>query len=135
EGDLASAAHEMLTSIRVVQTYGRSQYETERFTSQSPKAMEAALVSAGLQARFSWVVAVLEAVAVGAVVWAGLWLIDRDSITVGTLVLFTVLIRNMFRPTRKIIREWSTIGKVFASVDRIAEVLDRPITVVDAPDA
>ena len=135
EGDFASAAQEMLTSIRVIQTYGRADYETERFSTQSRKAMDAALETAGLSARFSWVVAVLEALSITAVVWAGLWLIDRDTVTVGTLILFTVLIQNMFRPTRKIIREWSTIGKIFASVERIGEVLDRQPAVVDAADA
>jgi ABC-type multidrug transport system fused ATPase/permease subunit len=135
EGDFASAAQEMLTSIRVIQTYGRADYETERFTTQSREAMEASLVTASLQARFSWVVAVLESLAIGAVVWAGLWLIDRNTITIGTLILFTVLIQNMFKPTRKIIREWSTIGKIFASVERIAEILDREPAVVDAPNA
>jgi ABC-type multidrug transport system fused ATPase/permease subunit len=135
EGDFASAAQEMLTSIRVIQTYGRADYETERFSTQSRKAMDAALETAGLSARFSWVVAVLEALSITAVVWAGLWLIDRQTVTVGTLILFTVLIQNMFRPTRKIIREWSTIGKIFASVERIGEVLDRQPAVVDAADA
>ena len=135
EGDLASTAQEMLTSIRVIQTYGRASYETDRFTEQSSSAMRAALDTAGLQARFSWVVAVMEAVAIGAVVWAGLWLIDRSTITVGTLVLFTVLIQNMFKPTRKIIKEWSTIGKIFASVERITEVLEREPTVFDEPNA
>ena len=135
EGDLASTAQEMLTSIRVIQTYGRAGYETDRFTEQSSDAMHAALETAGLQARFSWVVAVMEALAIGAVVWAGLWLIDRNTITVGMLVLFTVLIQNMFKPTRKIIKEWSTIGKIFASVERITEVLEREPTVYDEPDA
>lgn len=135
EGDLASVAQEMLSSIRVIQTYGRAEYETERFTTQSRMARDAALETAGLQARFSWVVAVLEALAISGVVWAGLWLIDRRAITVGTLILFTVLIQNMFKPTKKIIREWSTIGKIFASVERIAEVLDRRPAVADADDA
>ena len=135
EGDFADAAQEMLTSIRVIQTYGRADYETERFGVQSRQAMEAALDTANLSARFSWVVALLEALSITAVVWTGLWLIDRKTITVGLLVMFTVLIQNMFKPTRKIIREWSTIGKIFASVERIGEVLDRQPAVVDAPDA
>ena len=135
EGDFADAAQEMLTSIRVIQTYGRADYETERFGVQSRQAMEAALDTANLSARFSWVVALLEALSITAVVWTGLWLIDRKTITVGLLVMFTVLIQNMFKPTRKIIREWSTIGKIFASVERIGEVLDRQPAVVDAPNA
>ena len=125
----------MLTSIRVVQTYGRSGYEERRFAKQSRKSMEAALDTAVLQAKFSWVVSVLEAVAVGVVVWIGLYLFDRNALTIGTLVLFVILIEDMFKPTRKIIREWTRIGKIYAAVERIAEVLDRDPTVTDSPDA
>jgi len=137
EGDLASVAQEMLSSIRVVQTYGRSSYEERRFAEQSRSAMGAALEAASLKAKFSWVVAVMEAVAISAVAWLGLRLTLRPNapVSVGTLVLFIILIQNMFKPTRKIIREWTVIGKIFAAVERIAEVLDREATVRDEPGA
>jgi ABC-type multidrug transport system fused ATPase/permease subunit len=135
EGDLASSAHEMLTSIRVIQTYSRAGYEQQRFAKHTQRAREAALLAAGLQARFSWVVKVMEALAISSVVWLGLWLIGQSALTVGTLVLFIVLIQNMFKPTRKIIKEWNTIGKVYASVERIGELLDRQPSVVDLPGA
>jgi ABC-type multidrug transport system fused ATPase/permease subunit len=135
EGDQASAAQEMLTSIRVIQTYSRAGFEQQRFAEHSQRAMVAALVAAGLQARFSWVVAVMEALAISGVIWLGLWLMDQSALTVGTLVLFIILIQNMFKPTRKIIKEWNTLGKVYASVERIGELLDRQPTVVDLPGA
>ena len=62
EGELASAAQEMLASIRVVQVYGQGSYEQSLFSGQSQKAMNAALEAAAYQARFSWVVSVLGAV-------------------------------------------------------------------------
>jgi ABC-type multidrug transport system fused ATPase/permease subunit len=135
EGDLASSAQEMLTSIRVIQTYSRASYEQQRFSEHSQKSMDAALEASVLQARFSWVVKVLEALAIASVVWVGLWLHRRSSITVGTLLLFVVLVQNMFKPTRKIIKEWNTIGKIYASVERIGELLDRKAAVQDAHDA
>lgn len=135
EADLASAAHEMLTAVPVVQTLGQSDYEQRRFEKHSTKAMQAALQSVGLEARFSWVVGVLEAVTISAVVWLGVWLVDREMITVGTLVLFVILIQNMFKPTRRIIKEWTTIGKIRASVERVAEVLAREPAVRDLPGA
>jgi ABC-type multidrug transport system fused ATPase/permease subunit len=135
EGDLASTAQEMLASIRVVQTFGRGGDDAERFAEQSRAAMDAALASAKLEAQFSWVVSVLQAVATSVIVWIGVFLIDRDALTVGTLVLFILLIQNMFKPTRRIIQEWGSIGKLYASVDRIAELLDREPAVQDEPGA
>jgi ABC-type multidrug transport system fused ATPase/permease subunit len=135
EADLASAAHEMLTAVPVVQTLGQSDYEQRRFEDHSTRAMQAALEAVGLEARFSWVVGVLEAVTISAIVWLGVWLVDREGITVGTLVLFVILIQNMFKPTRRIIKEWTTIGKIRASVERVAEVLARPPAVRDRSGA
>jgi len=135
EADLASAAHEMLTAVPVVKTFGRSDYEEQRFAEDSRKAMAAALDSAGLEARFSWIFHVFEALSISAVVWLGMWLVDRGALSVGTLVLFVILIQNMFKPTRKLIKQWAAIGKVRASVERVAEVLARTPSVHDMPGA
>src|SRR5437762_13781152 len=97
--------------------------------------MLVALESVGLEARFGWVVGVLQAVSISAVVWGGIWLVSRQSLSVGALVLFIILIQNMFKPTRRIIKQWATIGKVRASVERVAEVLARRPSVFDAPAA
>ncbi len=135
EADLASAAHEMLTAVPVVKTFGRSDYEEQRFAEDSRKAMAAALDSAGLEARFSWIFHVFEALSISAVVWLGMWLVDRGALSVGTLVLFVILIQNMFKPTRKLIKQWAAIGKVRASVERVAEVFARSPSVHDMPGA
>lgn len=135
EGDLASVTQEMLTSIRVIQSFGSGDHQLDRFGEYNQKNVNAALVAAGLQARFSWVVKVMEALAIAVVVWLGLWLINQATITVGMLLMFIVLIQNMFKPTRKIIKEWNTFGKVFASIERIGELLDRTVAVTNAPNA
>ncbi|HEX7248231.1 MAG TPA: ABC transporter transmembrane domain-containing protein [Actinomycetota bacterium] len=135
EGDLASAAQEMLTSIPVVQTLGQSDYEQQRFEMHSRDAMAASLGAAGLEARFSWVIGVLESVTVAAVVWLGIYLVARGAFEVGTLIMFIILIQNMFKPTRKIIKEWTTIGKIQASVERVGEILARVPSVRDEPGA
>ncbi|MGH3506897.1 MAG: ATP-binding cassette domain-containing protein, partial [Nocardioidaceae bacterium] len=97
--------------------------------------MQASVSAANIQAQFSFVIALVEALSISAVVWLGVWLVDRDAITIGTLVLFVLLLQNMFKPSRKIVSEWYKIGKVFASVERIDDLLDREVVVQDAPDA
>jgi ABC-type multidrug transport system fused ATPase/permease subunit len=135
EGELASTAQEMLSSIRLVQSYGRGTVDLEKFSDQTEQSMYASLKAANIQAQFSFMVAIVEALSIGAVVWLGVWLVDRDSITVGTLVLFVLLLQNMFKPARKIVSEWYKIGKVFASVERIDDLLEREIGVHDRPGA
>jgi ABC-type multidrug transport system fused ATPase/permease subunit len=135
EGELASTTQEMLSSIRLVQSYGRGNVDLERFSGQTAKSMTASLWAANIQAQFSFVIAIVEAAAISGVVWLGVWLVDRNAITIGTLVLFVLLLQNMFKPARKIVSEWYKIGKVFASMERIEDLLDREPGVHDLPDA
>jgi ATP-binding cassette, subfamily B, bacterial len=137
EGELASAAQEMLASIRVVQVYGQGSYEQSLFSGQSQKAMNAALEAAAYQARFSWVVSVLAAVTTAAVIWIGVGLIRQDptSIQVGTLAVFISWIDSMFKPTKRLIAEWNAFGKLSASLDSIRELMDLQPEVHDKPEA
>jgi ABC-type multidrug transport system fused ATPase/permease subunit len=135
EGDLASTAQEMLTSIRLVQSYGRGTVDLEQFSDQTAKSMRASLAAANIQAQFSFAIALMEALAISAVIWLGVWLFDRGALTIGTLVLFVLLLQNMFKPARKIVSEWYKIGKVFASTERIDDLLQREVVVRDLHDA
>jgi ABC-type multidrug transport system fused ATPase/permease subunit len=135
EGDLAAATQEMLQSIRVVKTFGRGGHDERRFVENSGHAMDAALGAAKLDAWFSWVVTVFEAAAMGATIWVGVYLLDHHRLSLGTLTLVVLLIRQMFKPSKRIIKQWNQVSKMFASVERIANLLEQPLTVHDQPGA
>jgi ABC-type multidrug transport system fused ATPase/permease subunit len=135
EGELASTTQEMLTSIRLVQSYGRGHVDLKRFSEQTDQSMRAAVGVATVQAKFSFVIALLEAFAISAIVWIGVLLVDSSAISVGTLVFFILVAQNMFKPSRKIVSEWYKVGKVLASVDRIVDLLNMVPAVEDSPDA
>src|SRR6266487_309339 len=139
EGELASAAQEMLASIRVVQVYGQGSYEQSLFSGQSEKAMNAALDAAANQARFSWVVSVLGAVATAAVIGVGVWLMIkiRQPLVMGVAELSAFLgyIDSMFKPTKKLIAEWNAFGKLYASIERVSDLIELQPTVRDEAGA
>src|SRR3712207_9541626 len=114
----------MLTSIRLVQSYGRGSVDLQRFSDQTDKSMRAAVGVATVQARFSFVIALLEAFAISAIVWIGVLRVDRSAMSGGTLVFFVLVAPNMFKQSRKIVSDWYKMGKVIASVDRIVELHD-----------
>jgi ABC-type multidrug transport system fused ATPase/permease subunit len=137
EGELASAAQEMLASIRVVQVYGQGSYEQSLFSGQSQKAMNAALEAAGYQARFKWVMSVFAAVITAVVIWVGVGIIRANpgSITPGILIVFIIWVDEMFKPTKKLISQWNAFGKLSASLESIGDLLDLKAEVHDKPDA
>ncbi len=136
EGELASAAQEMLTSIRVIQTYGQGSYEHSLFSAQSQKAMDLALEAAAYEARLSWVVNVLGAVSTATVIWLGVYLIFRNPIGIGDIGLLAAYVRyiqDMFEPTKKLIEEWNNYGKLSASIESIGDLIDLQPAVRDEP--
>jgi len=137
EGELASAAQEMLASIRVVQVYGQGDYEQSLFSGQSQKAMDAALEAAAYQARFKWAMSVLAAVVTAIIIWIGVGIIRANpgSIQPGILLTFIVWVDNMFKPAKKLISQWNAFGKLYASLERIGDLLDLTPEVRDKPDA
>ena len=137
EGELASAAQEMLASIRVVQVYGQGDYEQSMFSGQSQKAMNAALEAATYQARFSWVISVFGAISTSAVIWVGTWLVFGRpfQMQVGDLSRFIVWIDEMFKPSKRLISEWNAFGKLYASLERINDLIDLKPEVQDKPGA
>jgi ABC-type multidrug transport system fused ATPase/permease subunit len=137
EGELASATEEMLTSIKVIQTYGLGSYEQSVFAEQSQKAMDAALETARLQARFSWTVNVLGALSTAAVIWMAVLLIFHSLVlgSVGLLAAYIRYIDLMFKPTKRLIQEWNTFGKLYASAERINDIFNIVPAVQDMPDA
>lgn len=137
EGELASAAQEMLASIRVVQVYGQGDYEQSLFSGQSQKAMNAALEAATYQARFSWVVSVFGAISTAAVIWVGTWLVFGNPVQmkVGDLSRFIIWIDEMFKPSKRLIAEWNAFGKLYASLERINDLIELEPEVHDKPGA
>jgi ABC-type multidrug transport system fused ATPase/permease subunit len=135
EGELAASAQEMLTSIRVIQTYGSGGNQLEKFSKQSERTMDSSLEAAGIQARFSFTFKVLESAILAAIICLGVFLNAQNLIALGTLVFLVKKVDDMFKPTKKIIKEWNTVGKIYASVERIGEILDRTPAVTDTPNA
>ncbi|MFN8568920.1 MAG: ABC transporter ATP-binding protein [Kouleothrix sp.] len=137
EGELAASTQEMLTSIRVIQTYGSGGNQLKRFADISQQTVDTALYTARLQAWFGGVFNVLQAVTIVLVVLVGVWLIQGNPTlyTAGQLLVFVGIIQDMFKPTKRIIKQWNEVGKIIASVERISEVLDRQPAVEDAPTA
>jgi ABC-type multidrug transport system fused ATPase/permease subunit len=135
EGELASTAQEMLSTISLVQVYGRGDIEEQKFARQSRSARDATLRTTRLEAVFSLIVAVLESVGIAVVILLGARLVSSRTLSAGDLIAFILLIQNMFKPIRRIIKQWNRVASVYASVERVGELLDRQPTVVDTPDA
>src|SRR5205823_2223203 len=96
EGELASTAQEMLSTISLVQVYGRADLEERKFERQSSSARDAFLRTSRLDAFFSFTVAVVQSLGVAVVILLGARLVASRALSAGDLIAFILLIENMF---------------------------------------
>jgi ATP-binding cassette, subfamily B, bacterial len=135
EGDMTSLAQETMSSIRVVKAFGRERHTVERFEEQTGEMLEASVRVARLEAAFSFVITLLTALGLAAMVFFGAYQVAAGALTAGTLVVFIAYMRDLQSPLNLISRLYAKLARVMVRAERIAEVLQEQPVVVERPHA
>jgi ATP-binding cassette, subfamily B, bacterial len=135
EGRVGAVLQESLSAIKLVQAYGREDYEEARLEGESSKSLEANLDAAFLQARLSPAVTILATVATVGVTLYGVVLIVGRSITAGELLIFLGYLRGMQTPIRQLAKLAYQVGKATAGIERLNETFAEVPKVVERSGA
>ena len=135
EGDLWSMAQEVLGSMRLVQAYGRENYEGRRFATGAETLYAAGRRANELQAQFSPVLTVAVAAATAAITWYGVSKVLSGQMTAGELLVFLSYFRALATPVRRVGKTSRVIGRASIALDRIGDYLLETPTVTDRPGA
>jgi len=135
EGEIASIASEVLSSIRVVKAFTREDYEQQRFEQQSLETVESALAARSLKAKLTPIVEVIVAAGTCLVLWYGVRLVMSGTITSGSLLVFLLYLGKMYKPMRDLSKMTDTISKTVVGYERIREVVDTDREVRNLPNA
>ena len=135
EGQIAAKASEVLSSMHLVQAFGRESYETERFESDSAEALKESVRTARLEAAAARAADLTVAVGTWAVVLVGSLEALRGQMTPGNVLVFAAYMNSMYTPIRNLAKLSSRVSRAEVTGRRIADVLDLEPHVQDAPDA
>jgi ATP-binding cassette subfamily B protein len=135
EGQIASKATEVLSSIVVVQAFGRENYEGALFESQSEKTLEESIRTARMEAAAARVVDFIVAVATWAVIFAGSLEALRGEMTPGNVLVFASYMNSIYGPIRSLAKLSTKFSRASVGANRIAEILDLEPDVQDDPNA
>ncbi len=133
--DITSLLQESISSIRVVKSFVREEYEIERFCRQNELNFQAAMKNVQLTSLLTPTVEFLAAVAVTFIVWFGGYEVVNGEITAGALVAFLTYAVNLANPVKRLSRVYGNLQKAMAAVDRVFDVLDLEETVGTRPGA
>jgi ATP-binding cassette subfamily B protein len=127
-GALTARLQEGLRGIEVVRAFGREAEATGGFRRVLAGALAASNRATRYSALYTPVTAILSALAVAALLWAG----TRETfaafgISLGTLAAFLILLQRVFQPITALGEEWQTVQGAMAGAERIFATLATPL--------
>lgn len=135
EGRLVGSAAEALGAIRVVQAYGLEGTVAKDFADGNERALKAGVRARRLAAGLERSTDVLVGISQALVLAFGSWQVLRGAMSPGDLVLFLLYLKIAMKPLRDMAKYTGRIARATASGERIADLLDEPVEIADAPGA
>jgi ATP-binding cassette, subfamily B, bacterial len=135
EGKVVSRLSEVLSSIALVQAFGREDFEHERFAAESAQSLEAGLKNARSAAAVSKTIGLFTALGTAGTVMAGALLAMKGEITPGDLLVFVAYVNGLYRPIRDLGKIWAKFSRARVSAERVSEVFAIEPDIHDFPDA
>jgi ATP-binding cassette subfamily B multidrug efflux pump len=134
-GGVSAELEENIAGVKVAQAFSREQANVEAFRQVSAANRDANVTAESITAAFAPTLDVLATVGVAIVVGFGGYLVLNNLATVGIIVAFVQYVRRFFEPVRAISMIWASLQSAIAGAERIFELLDTPLAIVDAADA
>jgi ATP-binding cassette, subfamily B, bacterial len=134
-GLVTATLAEDISGMRVVQSFTREPASQTTFRGVNHRYRDANYETVVLNGLYFPAVDVLSSVATAIVLGFGGALVIDGSLTVGTLLAFTLYLSNFFDPVQQLSQLYNTFLSATAALDRILAVLDEDPEVVDATDA
>lgn len=133
--DITALLQESISSIRIVKSFVREDYEIKRFQVENNLNFRAMMKNVQLTSLLTPTVEFLAAVAVTLIVWFGGYEVVQGIMTAGALVAFLTYAVNLANPVKRLSRIYGRMQQAMAAIDRIFYVLDLEETVTDKPGA
>lgn len=133
--DITSVLQEAISSIRVIKSFAREDFEIERFQKENFSNFRAQMKNAQLMATLTPLIEFLAAIGVTLIIWYGGWEVIHGDLTAGALIAFLIYAVNLSNPVKRISKSYGVVQRALAAAQRVFEVIDTQPDVQDAEDA
>jgi ABC-type multidrug transport system fused ATPase/permease subunit len=135
EGAMTSRLNEVLSSIALVQAFGRERYEENRFQAAIKANYESGMRGARSTGAVVKAIAVISAVGTAITVLLGANEVVAGRLLPGELLIFVAYVTSMYKPVRDLGRLSTKFARASVSAQRVNQLLSTEPDVEDAPDA
>jgi ATP-binding cassette, subfamily B, bacterial len=135
EGRMSSRLNEVLSSIALVQAFGRESHEEGRFTAEIQAHVRSGMRSTRATGAITKAIAVVSAIGMAVTVLLGAQQVIAGRLTPGELLIFLAYVGNLFKPVRDMGKLSAKFSRAVVSAQRINQLLEIEPEAADAPDA
>jgi ATP-binding cassette subfamily B protein/subfamily B ATP-binding cassette protein MsbA len=135
ESRMMALAEQTLTSLPLVQAFGREQHEDRRFQGLSGRTRRATMRAMSSQLQFKFGVGAATAAGTAVIMGIGGFNVLEGSLTVGSLLVFMSYLVSLYTPLEDLAYLSTGFASAAARAGRVFEVLDTEVEVSDRPGA
>jgi len=133
-GHVATHVEESALGVRVVKSFGREDYVYDRFDRQLTNLYDTQVDRVSVSAKFWTLLEVIPNLTLIVVLGFGAYAAGHGYVTMGTLVAFITMMLSLVWPIASLGFLLSMTQESFTAANRIAEIFDAPIEIVDGPN-
>ncbi len=123
-GDNLSTLQEGITGVRVIQAYGQQDARSRRFHGTNRALFDSHMHSVRVSTWYFGLVEFAGIAATGAIIGIGGWLVHRDSVSLGTVTAFILLLANLFDPVQQLSQLYNTVQSSTAALHKLFLIID-----------
>lgn len=133
--DITAILQETISGIRVIKSFAREDYETNRFKQENFFNFRAQMKTSQLLATLTPVIEFLSAIGVTVIIWYGGMEVISGNLTSGALIAFLIYVVNLSNPVKRLSKVYGNIQKSLAAAERVFDILDTEPDIKDMPGA
>jgi ATP-binding cassette subfamily B protein/subfamily B ATP-binding cassette protein MsbA len=135
ESNVLAKAQEGLTSVRIVQAFGRQRHEVRQFIHECEQSLSANMRLTFTNVSSSFVVGFITALGTACLFYVGSNQVLTGEISVGTFVLFTSYLVMLYQPLEQLSYTGWAVAGATAGLQRVFEILEMQDDIPDSPHA
>lgn len=126
---------ENISGMRVIQSLAREDRNRAEFDDLNAYNRDTNQEASRIAALILPLVEVVAALAIAITILYGGVQVSKGALQVGVLVAFTLYINRFFDPIREISQQYSQLQRAGVAAERIFQILEMPVEIVDKPGA
>jgi ABC-type multidrug transport system fused ATPase/permease subunit len=130
-----SIVHEAMAMLRVIVTFGREEYEHQRFREQGQTAVDERVKLTVSQSLYTLGVQTTTVAGTSLILGVGAWHVMQGKITIGELIVLMTYIGSVYAPLEQLSLTVGTVHEQLVQFNASLDLLDTDPEVVEKPDA